>query len=111
MYDLVLSHDHVERCLTHAEAGAYRQPPGKRADNQKCVTRTNRLSGRRRNLRIELIAANIGTIDTFSALALVTVYRITDKRDDVPASEVAATDCPRVFYGQKLPTTKRARKL
>lgn len=40
---------------------------------------------------MELIATNLGTNHLFPSPILVTAYRITRERDDVPASEVIAT--------------------
>lgn len=58
---------------------------------------TDRLSGRRRNLLMELIATASGIYHLFSPPSVVTVYRITGKRDHVPASEAVSSDCLRFF--------------
>lgn len=43
------------------------------------------------------IPANLGTYHLFFSPTLVTVYRITEERDGISASEVTATSWPRVF--------------
>lgn len=60
------------------------------------MTGTDRFSGCRRDLLMELIATNFGTFDLFSS-TLVTVYRTTGEMDGVLVSEGTASDWLRVF--------------
>lgn len=96
------------------KAEAYRLPQDVRADSQKWVTRPGRITWRGRDILMEFITAHLGTHHLLSSPARVTVYRITAERDDVPASEVTATDRLRVLVGteathpQALSVTRKA---
>lgn len=86
--DPVLLRDHFDICPSYVLAGAYRLPRDVRGDKSKCITRTDRSQGRRRDLLMELIAANLVIYPLFVPTTLVTVYRNAGKLDSVPASKL-----------------------
>lgn len=61
------------------------------------MTCTDRFPERRHDLLMELTATDLDTYHLFSPPTLVTVYLITRERDDVPSSDVTATNWLRAF--------------
>lgn len=72
------------------------------------MTCTDRFTGRRRDIVMELIPYHLGTHDLLSSPSPVTAYCTTGKRDEDPASKVTATDWLRVFNRTEV-THPRAR--
>lgn len=107
--DPVRFRDHVETRLAYVEVRENRLPPDLRANNRKWVTCTDQLTGHRRDMLTGSIAAHLGTCNMPSSPTPVTVYRMTEERDVVPASNVAVTEWPRSWLGRASPTPKRAR--
>lgn len=75
----------MERCFAYADAGRYRLPLDIRTENEKCVTCADRFLECRRDPLIDYIDNNLGTHHLFSSPTLLSVFRITGERNDIPA--------------------------
>lgn len=75
--DPVLFHNHIQRALAYADAGAYCLPADLPTESGEWVIRTDRFSGRRRDLFIETLDTHLGTHRLFVSPTPVTVYGIT----------------------------------
>lgn len=65
------------------------------------MIRTDRLSGRRRDSHIEMMATHVGTHRLFFPLTPMTVCHITGERDLVPAIEITTTDVLRLLMEEE----------
>lgn len=94
----MLSPDHIdERRSIYADAGVYFLTGSELIKNEKCVTRTDRLSGRKHDLLIEIIVIHLGTHRQFFSPTPVDGVPFHGRAWFLPVAKVTAMDLLRLL--------------